>query len=812
MGRQTDLYLPHHAPTTGPDQDAGDGGTATLPWSDCAFIVSMSASTADLTFASSVQGVALGPTAGGLSMVEFLTGLNPAGTLDTTDPSFWSWRGNNPATYTGLGFAHDWLPGSTVTYWFNTSSNWTVSEEVSFTDALTLWSAIANVHFVQSNASVTPSNALVITRGSDQSASANTNYSFDNTLHRGLISGATVSIDTSVSSWSELYSFSYAGGYGIQTVLHELGHALGLGHSGPYNGSVPSNAQVIYTIDNRQYSIMSYVDAGSATTSAVATRNGDAPSAANYQNSNGTFYLTTPGQYDILAMQRLYGVASSGPLTTGETFGFNASAALTSSLPMFDFTINTNPVVTLYDSGTGNTLDVSGFSAASTVDLNPGQFSSVDGMVANIGIGFSTWIDSAIGGAGDDTFYVNTQDDVIDGGGGTDTVVFSGDHTDYTLSSKATMQMIVIGNGITDTLTDVETLQFADTSVQTSSISVACFARGTRLRTPLGEVPVESLLAGDLVCTWAGTARPIKWIGYRTIDLLAHPHPPLAAPVRIQQGAFGPGRPERDLLLSPDHAVLVEDGALIPACLLINDCTVVRETSMRSVTYLHVELDSHDIILAEGLTVETYLDTGNRAMFTNAGTALILHPDCSVRYGVQSWETNACAPLVTEGPRLRAAREVLLGRAEAQGCVLTDEPGLRLVCAGREIAPLGIAPGRLVFALPAGVRAVHLRSRSAVPCETGLHRSDRRRLGVAVSRITLLADGVRNEIPIDHPSLSQGWHALERAASVLWRWTDGEAALPLGCSAQPGTFLELGLTQHPARYWATPLLHRRLTA
>jgi hypothetical protein len=212
------------------------------------------------------------------------------------------------------------------------------------------------------------------------------------------------------------------------------------------------------------------------------------------------------------------------------------------------------------------------------------------------------------------------------------------------------------------------------------------------------------------------------------------------------------------------------------------------------------------------LTVETYLDTGNRAMFTNAGTALILHPDCSVRYGVQSWETNACAPLVTEGPRLRAAREVLLGFAEAQGCVLTDEPGLRLVCAGREIAPLGIAPGRLVFALPAGVRAVHLRSRSAVPCETGLHRSDRRRLGVAVSRITLLADGVRNEIPIDHPSLSQGWHALERAASVLWRWTDGEAALPLGCSAQPGTFLELGLTQHPARYWATPLLHRRLTA
>lgn len=497
-------------------------------------------------------------------MVEFLTGLNAAGTLDTSDPNFWNWKGNNPATYTGLGFAHDWLPGSTVTYWFNTASNWTVSEQASFTDALNLWSAIANVHFVLSNVSVTPSNAIVITRGSDQSADTNTNYSFSNTLHRGLITGATVSIDTSVSSWwSELYSFSYAGGYGIQTVLHELGHALGLGHSGPYNGSVPSSSQVIYTTDNRQYSIMSYVDAGSATASAVATRNGDAPSPANYQNSNGTFYLTTPGRYDILAIQRLYGVASSGPLSTSETFGFNASAALTSSLPMFDFTINTNPVVTLYDSGTGNTLDLSDFSATSIVDLNPGQFSSVNGMVDNIGIDFSTWIDTAIGGAGNDTFYVNAQDDAIDGGGGTNTVVFSGDRANYTLSHSAT-QIIVSGNGngITDTLIDVETLQFADTSVQTSSTNVACFARGTRLRTPAGEVPVEALLAGDQFCTLAGTARSIKWIGHRTINLLAHPHPPLAAPVRIQQGAFGSGRPERDLLLSPDHAVLVEDGAL----------------------------------------------------------------------------------------------------------------------------------------------------------------------------------------------------------------------------------------------------------
>lgn len=170
---------------------------------------------------------------------------------------------------------------------------------------------------------------------------------------------------------------------------------------------------------------MSYVDPSTSPTSVayeVATRNGDTPSPAHYPNSNGTFYQTTPGQYDTLALQQLCGApTTSTPLTVGETFGFNASAVLKSNIPQFDFTVNTNPVVTIYDSGTGNTLDLSGFSAASTVDLDPGQFSSANGMVDNIGIAFNTWIGTAIGGSGNDTFYVNSQADTINGetsGGG----------------------------------------------------------------------------------------------------------------------------------------------------------------------------------------------------------------------------------------------------------------------------------------------------------------------------------------------------------------------------------------------------------
>ena len=96
-----------------------------------------------------------------------------------------------------------------------------------------------------------------------------------------------------------------------------------------------------------------------------------------------------------------------------------------------------------------------------------------------------------------------------------------------------------------------------------------------------------------------------------------HAEPAAVWPVRVRAGAFAEGVPCRDVWLSPDHAVFA-DGVLIAAKHLVNGVTVVRDLGFALVRYFHVELARHDVMIAEGLAVETYLDTGNRGIFDNA--------------------------------------------------------------------------------------------------------------------------------------------------------------------------------------------------
>ncbi len=314
-----------------------------------------------------------------------------------------------------------------------------------------------------------------------------------------------------------------------------------------------------------------------------------------------------------------------------------------------------------------------------------------------------------------------------------------------------------------------------------TNLTAPCFASGTHIATPAGEMEVERLRVGDSVLTRLGARRPIVWLGHRRIDCRRHKRPLDVWPVRVRAGAFGADMPHRDLLLSPDHAVLVGDG-LIPIRYLINDATIVQEPA-ESVTYWHVELASHEVILAEGLSCESYLDTGNRGAFANGGVEVHMNPD----FALKVWQTAACAPLVVQGPELAAVRRALLERAQALGHTTTADPALCVVVDGAEVQP-AIEGSVHRFRLPAGARRVRLRSRSAVPAQLSPDSDDHRRLGVAVGRIVL--DGV--PIALNDVRLGTGWHGVEAA----WRWTDGDAGLEL--DGELDLEIEVAIT---ARYW-----------
>lgn len=151
------------------------------------------------------------------------------------------------------------------------------------------------------------------------------------------------------------------------------------------------------------------------------------------------------------------------------------------------------------------------------------------------------------------------------------------------------------------------------------------FAAGSLITIQWGVKAVEHLQVGDSIVTASGSMLPIQWIGYRQVNCRQHPHPERVWPIRIDAHAFGEGRPERPLMLSPDHSVFVED-VLIPIKFLINE-TTIKQIRVESIMYYHIELPRHDILLAEGLPVESYLETGGRTAFTNAGEITELHPN-----------------------------------------------------------------------------------------------------------------------------------------------------------------------------------------
>ncbi|MAC79172.1 MAG: hypothetical protein CML66_14035 [Rhodobacteraceae bacterium] len=153
-----------------------------------------------------------------------------------------------------------------------------------------------------------------------------------------------------------------------------------------------------------------------------------------------------------------------------------------------------------------------------------------------------------------------------------------------------------------------------------------CFAAGTQIATPTGEQSVETLAIGDMITTADGRDVPVMWIGRQTVHKLFTPAERFQ-PVRVTRGALGRGLPHSDLVLTADHALIL-DGLAINAGALINETTIRRDplhSLADHVTYYHVETREHDAILANGAAAETYVDYVSRRFFDNYSEYLSLY-------------------------------------------------------------------------------------------------------------------------------------------------------------------------------------------
>jgi len=289
-----------------------------------------------------------------------------------------------------------------------------------------------------------------------------------------------------------------------------------------------------------------------------------------------------------------------------------------------------------------------------------------------------------------------------------------------------------------------------------------CFVSGTCIEGEFGEVPVEELRAGDRVrCLRQGLAT-IAWIGTGRV-LATRGRRNAATPVIVRKGALTDNVPHRDLRVTKGHSLYLDD-VLIPVEFLVNHRSILWDDRAQEVTVYHIELETHDVLFADGAPAESYRDDGNRWLFQNANLGWSNPPQ------------PPCAPVLTGGPIVDAIWRRLLGRAGPRpGLPLTRDADLHLVVDGRRLSAVEQIGDGHVFRLATRPATVRIASRAAVPAELGLAR-DPRSLGVALRRVVVRQATRIVTIEADDARLSDGLHGFEPDNG--YRWTDGDAVLP----------------------------------
>ncbi|MQR98544.1 Hint domain-containing protein [Gluconobacter aidae] len=330
-----------------------------------------------------------------------------------------------------------------------------------------------------------------------------------------------------------------------------------------------------------------------------------------------------------------------------------------------------------------------------------------------------------------------------------------------------------------------------------------CYLAGTMILTPKGERAIETLKAGDQVTVYAdGTTstRTILRVGHAHAKTGTTGHADIdAVPVRVCAGALADGIPSRDLLVTPEHCMMLEEG-FVPVRMLVNGMSIVYDHAITEYDYYHLETEQHSVLVANGALSESFLDAGHRPDALMQGSPV-------ARLRPLSWEKDAALPLVTDREHVEPLFAAIALRAETLGYTapqaapsadVTNEIHLVLTD-GTALYPIRTNGEQFVFMLPEGCPSVRIISQAARPADRiGPFVDDRRTLGVLVGEITIWT-GERTHRISTHLSdpYADGWWGIEVSHA---RWTGGNARLDLGQTLKmSGGILSLQILSHGAQ-------------